>query len=285
MYLQNIEPNRSGYLEVDDKKIYWEYFGEGKNEVICFFNGVAMFTRSWYLHLPRVFPEYDVILYDYLGQGNSTSKDEPYSVIDFVEYLVQILNELSVKKIHGIGISYGGIVASEFARLHQDRLHTLTISGTFLTRKEFFHFALDVTRIVLTKSPFEVFVKLIYANIFGEEFMKQMRPMFDTMKEKLYDRYKDRIFSLIRLDESQFEFLDNLGDYKSQYEQMKVPTLLLTGEYDRMVPVWWQKEMTEILPNIKMIVVENCGHVVYLERPDIFFDNALKLMKTKSINF
>ena len=72
-------PNRSGFLlvENDMRRVYWEYFGQGDREVVVMLNGVAMSTRGWYRNLPELQPGFDVLLYDYLGQGRSSQEDEP----------------------------------------------------------------------------------------------------------------------------------------------------------------------------------------------------------------
>ncbi|MEJ2580327.1 MAG: hypothetical protein P8127_01615, partial [Acidobacteriota bacterium] len=64
---QEITPDRSGHLEVDGQRIWWEYHGKGDREAVCLLNGLAMHTKAWYGFLPMLVDEYDVILYDFLG--------------------------------------------------------------------------------------------------------------------------------------------------------------------------------------------------------------------------
>ena len=61
--------------------------------------------------------EYDVILYDFLGQGESSKEDIPYFIDHLARYLALIMDELGIEKVHPMGISYGGFIALEFARL------------------------------------------------------------------------------------------------------------------------------------------------------------------------
>jgi pimeloyl-ACP methyl ester carboxylesterase len=74
-----VAPNKTGFLNVEagSRRIYWEYFGEGNKEVVVMLNGVAMLTRSWYRNIINLQPEYDILLYDYFGQGQSSQEDEP----------------------------------------------------------------------------------------------------------------------------------------------------------------------------------------------------------------
>jgi 3-oxoadipate enol-lactonase len=69
------------------ERIWWEYFGTGDREAVCLLNGLAMHTKAWYGFLPLLTDEYDVILYDYPGQGESSKDDVPYSIPEFARYL------------------------------------------------------------------------------------------------------------------------------------------------------------------------------------------------------
>src|SRR4051795_3239459 len=102
----SITPQRSDYVEYEDRRYYYEYFGDGLRETICLLNGLAMSTRSWHSFLPLVQAEFDVLLFDYCGQGNSYSEDAPYHIPDFCHALTRILDEVGLAKIHAMGISY-----------------------------------------------------------------------------------------------------------------------------------------------------------------------------------
>ena len=84
---QEITPDRSGHLKVGDQKIWWEYHGEGDREAVCLLNGLAMHTKAWYGFLPMLSDEYDVILYDFLGQGESSKEDIPYFIDELAHHL------------------------------------------------------------------------------------------------------------------------------------------------------------------------------------------------------
>ena len=59
-----------------------------------------MKTESWYTSVPNVYPEFDVLLYDYRGQGKSTRDDVPYYIDKFADYLIRTMDELQIDKVH-----------------------------------------------------------------------------------------------------------------------------------------------------------------------------------------
>lgn len=198
--MPEVAADRSGYVCVEDRNVYWEYFGRGHREAICLLNGVAMSTRSWYAFVPQLQPEYDVILFDYWGQGNSFSEDAPYSIPCFCDALTKIVDTLSIQRFHLMGISYGGFVGLDYARRYQERLHTLTISGILLTREELFEMYEELSLLFYRSGQMELYAYYLYEKIFGESFVRKIGPRLPEMRQKLIERYQERAHCLVQLN-------------------------------------------------------------------------------------
>ena len=203
---EEIIPLRCGHLELGDQKIWWEYHGQGNRETVCLLNGLAMHTRAWYGFLPLLTESYDVILYDYQGQGQSSKDDIPYLIPEFARYLCLIMDELGLSKIHLMGISYGGFIGLDFARLYQERLHTLMLSGILLSHEKLFSMYQDISLRFYrgSEESFELYTHYMYEKIFGEGFVSTLTDeKLGAMRQRFYDRYLDHRHCLIRLTEAQ----------------------------------------------------------------------------------
>ncbi len=281
-------PTREGFMAVDDRRIHWEYFGDGGREAVCLLNGLAMHTKAWYAFLPLLQPEFDVLLYDYPGQGESSSPDEPISITRIGEYLTMIMDELGIERIHSMGISYGGFVAIEHARQFHRRLHTLTLSGIILSREELFEMyeALSMRFYRLGPDAFGLYTHYLYEKIFGEPFVRKLgREALEPMRQRFEDRYRDSIHSLIRLTEAQEEYFGALDNRMPEYRSVTTPTLLMPGEQDRVASLWAQRKMLDVFPDSRWLPIPECGHVAYLEQPALFFGNLKTFMRAKSVRF
>jgi 3-oxoadipate enol-lactonase len=285
--MPELTPDRSGQLPVDGYQIHWEYFGKGDREAIALLNGLAMHTRAWYGLLPLLVSDYDVILYDYLGQGESSIPDEPYLIPRFCDYLTMIVDGLGIRRFHLMGISYGGFVALDYARLYQRRLHTLTLSGILLSHEKLFSMYQDLSLRFYRSGPevFEVYTHYMYEKIFGETFVRAIGPQLETLRARFQDRYQDRVHALIRLTEAQDPFFARLDERLPGYRAIRTPTLIMAGAEDRAIPPWVQKKLTTILPSTRFELVPDCGHVVYIEKPDLFFGNLLRFARAKTLEF
>lgn len=283
-------PDRSGYQPVENgtRQIYWEYFGQGEREVVVMLNGVAMATPGWYRNLPELTPAYDVLLYDYLGQGRSSQEDEPYHINHFADYLVAIMDALAVERVHVVGVSYGGFIGAELGRLHQDRLHTLTLSGILLTRETQFQMYQDLSlRFYTSPDPaFEIYTHYMYEKIFGEAFASRLYgDKLERMRQGFFESYHGKQYCLVRLTEAQNPYFARIDADPDLYRHIQTPVFILTGEQDRAIPPWQQAKMLDILPNVRQIVLPGSGHMTYMERPDIFWPAVRAFFAAKSLDF
>lgn len=272
---------------MDGHDIHWEYFGRGDREVFCLLNGLAMHTKAWYGFVPRLQPDFDVLLYDYPGQGQSSAHDVPYFIPAIASYLTAILDHLSIARVHVMGVSYGGFIALDFARLFQHRLETLTLSGILLSRETLFDMYQDISLRFYAggESLFDLYTRYMYEKIFGEDFATAARDSMEQMRLRFNERYARRIHSLIRLTEAQNPFFASLDANLDGYRAIETPTLVLPGEHDRVIPVWVQRKLLSILPNAVWQPIGGSGHVVYLEKPDAFFDHLRRFAQAKSVAY
>ncbi len=285
---KTIEPTKTGRLETGAHSIWWEYHGTGNREAVCLLNGLAMHTRAWYSSLPSLLDEYDVILCDFPGQGQSSRGDVPYFIPEMARFLVDIMDMNEVPRIHLVGISYGGFVAMDFARLFQDRLFTLTLSGILLSHERLFEMYQEISLRFYrgTKEEFELYTCYLYEKIFGEPFVTKLgREQLNEMRIRFYERYVNDRHCLIRLTEAQNPFFEGIELYFSDYQSVQTPILLLAGEQDRAIPLWQQKKLLNIFPQSRWETIPESGHVVYLERPDLFFPMVKRFMKAGDARF
>ena len=288
MAADEILPLRSGHLEVDGFEIWWEMHGTGDRECCCLLNGLAMHTKAWYGFLPRLTDRYDVILYDYLGQGESSKDDVPYLIPDFARYLSLIMDEVGVGKLHLMGISYGGFIGLDFARLYPEKLHTLVLSGILLSHEKLFQLYQEISLRFYrsTEEVFEIYTQYMYEKIFGEAFAAAIPPeSFEAMRQRFYDRYVDQRHCLIRLTEAQDPFFAALEANMPGYREIPAPTVLIAGSQDRAIPLWQQQRILDVIPDSRWLEIPGSGHVVYLEQPDLFFGSLRRFFEAKSTDF
>jgi 3-oxoadipate enol-lactonase len=279
-------PLKSGFLpdvERPEHRIWWELHGTGEREVVCLLNGLAMHTKAWYPFIEDL-DGYDVLLYDYFGQGASSSPDEPVTIPRLAGALAAILDNLAIERVHVLGVSYGGFVALDFARLFESRLHTLTLSGILLSHERTFELYQEMSLRFYAggQALFPLYTHYLYEKIFGERFLAATAAQdLEAMRQRFEERYMGRIHSLVRLTEAQNPFFGGLDERLPEYRRVTTPTLILAGEQDRCIPLWAQAKLATIFPNSRFELLPEAGHVVYLERRDLFFPRLLRFLAAR----
>ena len=113
------------FSKVNGINIYYEIHGEG--EPVIFGNGVFQNTTGWINQLPIFSKEYQVILYDMRGQGQSDKPENPYSFEIHAEDQRALLENLGISQVHHVGISYGAELGLVFALKYPEMLKSLVV--------------------------------------------------------------------------------------------------------------------------------------------------------------
>jgi pimeloyl-ACP methyl ester carboxylesterase len=126
---------------------------------------------------------------------------------------------------------------------------------------------------------FELYTHYLYEKIFGESFVRGANEHLDHMRQSFHDRYQEHVYCLIRLTEAQDPFFANLGENLEGYRHIETPTLVMAGAEDRVILPIVQQKICDILRNARWHAIADAGHVVYLEKPDVFFGNLKAFMR------
>lgn len=190
-----------------------------------------------------------VYVLDLPGHGRSTGEGRR-TIDQYMAVLVSFLDALGLSDVVIMGHSMGGAVALEMALAHPDRVRGLVLVGTGAR--------LRVAPVVLQGilEDFEGAVGLIGEWAYGPDAPADLRHlgqrlMAATSPEVMYGDF---------LACDAFDVMDRLGE-------VRIPTLVITGTADRLTPVKYGSFLAQHIPGAQLVLVENAGHMVMLERP------------------
>ncbi|HCL58112.1 MAG TPA: hypothetical protein DHW82_14050 [Spirochaetia bacterium] len=268
-----VQYDEAGEVLINNVSIHYEYFGKKNGPVIVFFNGVAMETASWYQFLPPVLQKFDVLLWDFRGQGKSTSDNNPYSIEEFADYLKAILIKLKLdpKNVNLLGVSFGAIVAAEFLRKHSACVNRAVLSGVIISPEKIYQYQAEAGKKILEMGLIDLWIDSLYTTLFSENFLRSIEPFIPKLKEALNQRYKNRISSLMRLLESEDKYVRNIENLYPEFKKVENQVLIIAGEHDRLTPPYVQKKAQKIFHNSQYSECSECGHIIYMEKPKEFF--------------
>lgn len=241
--------------------LHYAYLEGGQGEPLMLLHGFGgnkdTFTRVSRFLVKR----YRVIIPDIIGFGESAHPSQAdYSTPAQVERLRELSQALNLKNLHLGGNSMGGQIALLYAALYPTEVNSLWLLSPAVARSSF---KSDVLK-VITESGRN---SLIARNV--KEFQEVMalgmskppfipKPMLEVLAQERIQNaaLEERIFQKI-IDHS----------VEDQIRGMETPTLIVFGNQDRIISIETADVLSKLLPNSKVVVVQNAGHVPMFEQP------------------
>lgn len=262
------------YIEVMNKKMYYREHGEG--ETVVFLNGLMMSTANWAPFIKAFSSQHKMLLVDFLDQGRSDKADDEYTQDLHVEVLKELLEKLNYHKVHLFGVSYGGEVAQLFALKYGEMVKSLILSNTTsYTDKYMQEIERSWDYAASTKDAsifFSVVMPRIYSSKFYEEnydWLKKNQESFEKLfDEEWYERFRRAAKSAHNLN------------IINRIHEIKVPTLIISGELDTITPLKYQERIYNEISNSKWVVVKDAGHALMYEKPYEFISLVMGFIST-----
>ena len=266
----------SGYIDTNGQRLYYEVHGAGRPLVLVM--GIGYDATLWGLYqIPAFSQEFRVIVFDNRDAGRSSRATNPYVVADMADDLAGLLDGLQVDRAHILGLSMGGMIALEFALGHPERLDKLVLTGTGAGAGRAKFDPISVWSFVKQHDAQGMtFAAQQFLWLFSTDFVRNHLAVDETLallgsnpnpvSPEAYARQANAYI--------QHDALDRIG-------KIEAPTLVVSGEQDRLVPPWIGRELAEGIPGATFHLVEGSGasHVLPLERPDDFNDIVLSFLR------
>jgi pimeloyl-ACP methyl ester carboxylesterase len=263
------------FTTVDGARLWWEAGGHG--DPLLLIQGLGFSGAMWYRLLPALEPHYRVIRYDARGIGRSDVPPGPYPIERMAADAVAVLDAAGEATAHVFGCSLGGIVAQEVALGHPDRVRSLTLCCTHPAGTDAVWPDASVMQMLQERAslPLEEAVRASvdvgYApttdRVAIEEDIK-LRLEIPTSAEG----YRNQLYG-------------GLG-YPGTGPRLPgvgVPTLVIAGDRDRMVPPANAEFLARTIPGARLVVVPGAGHVIFTDQPQAVTDAMLEFLGEVSV--
>jgi 3-oxoadipate enol-lactonase len=117
------------FVAVRDIEVYYEVHGSGPRVVLI--NGTGADLRQNPLRGKGLLEKnFEVLMYDQRGLGQSSKPDQPYSTAEYADDCAALMDAVGWDRAHVLGISFGGMVAQHVAIRHPDRVDRLVLACT-----------------------------------------------------------------------------------------------------------------------------------------------------------
>ena len=240
--------------------------GTTEPRYVVLINGLADPRESWDLQVPDfVEAGFTVLTFDNRGIGSSSCPAGPYTAEMLADDAKSLVSALDISHFHLMGVSMGGMIAQAYALKYPDDLKSLTLActyaapGPFCTRM----FAMWADMAPVVGVPFIMRDVLLWA--FTTDFFSNPDRAYELMEVEHGMKFMTQTVPAYL---AQLNVIQKF-DVKERISSVKVPTLVLAGEQDILIPVSLSKEIHDAIPNSKWITVRG-GHACMWEFADDF---------------
>jgi pimeloyl-ACP methyl ester carboxylesterase len=249
--------------EVNGQQLYYEVHGEGE-PLLCV-HGLACDTLAWIPQIQGFSAAYRTVIFDNRDVGRSSMAEEAYEIADMARDALALADQLGLDTFHLVGISMGGAIAQEIACQAPDRVRTLTLAVTFPAGSTYACRLAEVWGNRLRQISFEQHVDELMMLNHSEEFFENAdmvdfirTAMLNNPNRQSADAFGRQIAACGR------------HDTRERLAELRMPTHVIGGEYDILVPIWKSRELAKRIPGAKLTVLERAPHGLSLERADEF---------------
>jgi pimeloyl-ACP methyl ester carboxylesterase len=249
------------------------YVEMGEGPAILLVHGLSGSWRNWLENIPYLARRHRVVALDLPGFGLSPMPEYPISIKSYGNFLGKFSDRIGLDQETAlVGHSMGGFIATEAAILNPERFSSLTLVA-----------AAGITYARMRRSQKDM----------ARPIVKMMMPIAADSMERNFGRSRLRAaqFSGVMAHPEKIsrEMLWELGSYgvrapatlQAAYElagydtrerlsEITLPTLLIWGNKDLLVPVSAAFAYRKRLPQAEMALIDDTGHMVQIERPARF---------------
>jgi pimeloyl-ACP methyl ester carboxylesterase len=249
------------FTEFDGLSIAYQQVGRGLPLLVL--HGFTQDSRVWAPQINSFSRQYTVFAWDSPGAGMSSDPPEPFDIADWVNSLDTFLDAVHVQRIHVVGLSWGGILAQEYLRLHSDRVISLVLADTYAGWKGSLPYPMVEERLKNclhdASLPPRTFVDKYLPGMFSDHPPIEIRNRLASIMADFHPIG----FELMAKASAQ-------SDTRNLLPDIDLPTHLVWGESDKRSPLSIADQFRKAIPNSKLTIIPGAGHVCNLEAPDQF---------------
>jgi len=254
------------YADNSGVKIYWEETGKG--DPLLLIMGLGYSRDMWYRTVPVVSQHYRTISFDNRGVGRSDVPAGPYPIPMMAADAAAVLDSAGVERAHVFGISMGGMIAQEFALQCPERVRSLILGCTSHGGSEAIGADAEVISTLMARGTMS-----------AEDGVRAMIPyIYDpsTPRERIEEDLEIRLRTFPTAEGYFAQVRGILAfDSFSRLTQLKIPTLVIHGESDRLIPPENGRRIARIIDGARLLMIPGASHIFPTDQPEISHQTIL----------
>lgn len=248
------------FLDVGDARIHYRVTGPRGGEPVVLIMGLGWDMSGWDPTLPYL-EGYRLLRLDNRGAGLSDAPDRPYSIAQMARDTIRVMDAAGMSAAHVYGASLGSMIAQEIALSHPGRVRSL-ILGCPSPGVISIPGAPGILRLMLTRNRYthEEAIRKAAPYLFHRALQQSPEVIEEALQRRLAMPinpvgYRRQLQASLRWSSL------------SRLPRLRVPTLILHGDHDRLVPPINGRLISLLVPGARFHSIRGAGHVYGTDAP------------------
>ena len=244
--MTDIHKRPGKFVQANDLEIYYREEGDGIPLILL--HGGTDTHKLWDPFIPHFAERYRVLTPDSRGHGRTINPSPGLSYQGMADDLARFIEVLDLNRPLIFGYSDGGQIALELGMRYPSLSRGLVVGGAWYRFSQEYQ---DGLRRAGYEGPGQV--------------------NFDTIDQYARPGWRDRLrvqhpgqdpdYYLILLKDISRMWWTPLNYHQEDFQKISVPTLILIGELDEMIPQDEAREMAQLIPGAELAIIKNAGHL------------------------
>ncbi len=262
-------------IKVNDIAINYEIHGDGFP--LLMIPGVSICLKVWDKSLiDELSKRFKVILFDNRGSGQTDIPEGEYTIKMMADDTIGLMDALNIERAHIMGFSMGGMIAQELALSYPHRVERLILWGAACGGRKTVPPNLEAFKLFIGAiedlTP-ERMAKSTIPLVFTRSFINN-NPQYIDDKIQRFLKCRIPFSSYARQVRAMLNF-----NVCRKLKKIDVPTLIMQGKKDILVPLQNGEILAELIPGAKLIIFENSAHAIYPHEPELFITFLLEFLE------
>ena len=250
-------------LEANGLDIF--YLESGHGRPILWLQGLGAEHSAWSAQIARFSPEFRCIAPDSRDVGRSSRARGPYELGAVADDMAELLLALDAAPAHVVGLSFGGAVAQHLALDHPHLVRSLCLVSSFARQTARQRELLFAWSEIYARVDLLTFYRQANPWLFSERFFERARNIENVLRYVARSNYPQEPEAFARQVDAGLAH-----DTIARLATLGVPTLIVSGEEDILVPPHLGRELAAAIPSAHLVIVPGAAHSLNLENQLVF---------------
>jgi pimeloyl-ACP methyl ester carboxylesterase len=261
----------------NDIDIYYEVQGEGEPLVLIPF--IAADQACYAFQVAEYAKHFTCYTVDLRGAGQSEKPDGTYTTELLADDIAGFMAAAGIERAHVMGLSLGAATGMWLAAKHPDRVRSLSLHSAWAASDPFIRAVVRSWQIMAEGlgDVTEMAIKGIFPWCFTPRLYAERPDYIESLADFLRSRPMPPVDAFMRQSDAVLTH-----DATAQLGAIEAPTLLTYGRHDQVTSTRFADEIVEGIPDIELVVFEDCSHAPIYENVEAFNARTLTFLQARS---